>query len=312
MLDFLFGKKQPARITIDGLEAALEARPKETVLGAALREGLRFPNDCRVGGCGTCKCRLVEGKVEERTDKAYVLSAEELRAGYILACQSVPKGTVRIAVDGLADATDERPVVNLRGRVAARRELTHDTAEITVALEGSLAYTAGQYARLSMPGLVDESRCYSFARAPRSTGGDSELVFFVREVPGGAMSPRLVRDDVVGNEVRVEGPFGDFRLRDAKGPLVAVAGGSGLAPILALLEDALAHKVSRPVVLLFGARTEADLYALDPIETLRFSWPAPFTFVPVLSHEREGSAWQGARGLVTEHLERHLDAGAQG
>ncbi len=87
MLGFLFGKKSkaaPATARING--QAITLQPKETLLQAALREGIEFPHSCRVGGCATCKCKLVSGQVKELTETGYILSEAELDQGYILAC----------------------------------------------------------------------------------------------------------------------------------------------------------------------------------------------------------------------------------
>ncbi|MBC7171094.1 MAG: 2Fe-2S iron-sulfur cluster binding domain-containing protein [Polyangiaceae bacterium] len=310
MFEFLFARKKPRVVTLDGLDRRVEAQPKETLLKAALREGVRFPNDCRVGGCGACKCRLLEGKVDELTESAYVLSKEELAQGYVLACQSVPKTDVRIAVDGLALGRPIHERIVAGGRILRRRALTHDIAEIVVKTERKIAYTAGQYARLASPSLGDVERSYSFARACPA-GGTDELTFFVREVPSGALSPFLVRGAAIGAEVRVAGPDGSFGLNDSARPILAIAGGSGLAPILALLEDAARTKCSRAVVVLFGARAQRDLYELETLETMRRSWNGSFTVVPVLSQEPDTSGWAGERGLLTDHIERHLDAEAE-
>ncbi len=310
MFEFLFGRKKPCIVTLDGLDRPVEAQPKETLLKAALREGVPFPNDCRVGGCGACKCRLLEGKVDELTESAYVLTKEELTQGYVLACQSVPKTDVRIAVDRLAQGRSSHERVLATGRVARRRALTHDVAEVVVKMDRKIIYGAGQYARLTCPSLGDVERSYSFARACPD-GGTDELTFFVREVPGGALSPFLVRGAAVGTELRVEAPDGAFALNASSKPILAIAGGSGLAPILAVLEDAARTKCSRSVVVLFGARTQEDLYALETLEAMRRSWNGPFAVVPVLSQEPESSAWTGARGLLSAHLDRHVDAEAE-
>jgi len=116
--------------------------------------------------------------------------------------------------------------------------------------------------------------------------------------------------DLVGQRVSVQGPMGDFWLRNADAPLLMVAGGSGLAPILAILEDALAQGVKRPVTVLFGARQQADLYGQDTLDAIRAKWPVAFQFVPVLSAEPEGSGWAGARGNVDSALAQHLPPGA--
>lgn len=277
----------------------IEVRPRETLLQAALRQGIDFPHSCRVGGCASCKCRLLSGRVRELTETGYVLSAEELAAGYILACQSVPRGAVSVAVD-LARR-------QVRGRVVGQERLTHDITRLVIQLDESLAYQAGQYAQLTLDCLAQQPRSFSFASAP---DGDAKVSFFVRRVPSGQFTGLVDTQSLLGQGVSVEGPYGDFYLRPATAPLLLIAGGSGLAPLLALLQDALARGVARPVTLLFGAREERDLYAQEQIAELAAQWPAPFRFVPVLSAAAAEAAWTGARGLVTALIPDLLEPGA--
>lgn len=284
------GKTGSVTATIN--DRVITVGSRETLLQAALRQGMDFPHSCRVGGCATCKCRLLDGKVKELTRSDYILSDEELEQGYILACQSVPRSDVRIMVT-LGDGPAARPV---SGRVVARESLTHDIVELRIQLEDTLRYKPGQFAQLALQSLPGLSRSYSFATTVRP---DSQVSFFVRQVPGGVFSTHVHRQLAVGERVTVTGPLGDFWLRPAAAPLLLIAGGSGLAPILALLEEALARGVARPVTLLFGARSQRDLYALDIIRTLATAWPVPFVFEPVLSDEPDASGWSGARGLVT-------------
>ena len=286
-------KPKVVTATINDLTITVE--PKETLLQAALRQGVDFPFSCRVGGCATCKCRLLDGQVKELTRSDYILSDVELDQGYILACQSVPRSDIRIAV-ALGDGPALR---SLSGRVLACEQLTHDIIELRIQLEDSLRYRPGQFAELSLQSLPGLSRSYSFATAVRP---DAQVSFFVRQVPGGVFSTHVHKQAMVGDRVTVAGPLGDFWLRPADAPLLLVAGGSGLAPILALLEHALARGVARPVTLLFGARGQRDLYALKAIRALAADWPARFEFVPVLSDEPDDSDWSGARGFVTAHM----------
>ncbi len=274
--------------------------PRETLLQAALRQGIEFPNSCRVGGCGSCKCRLVEGEVDELTETGYLLSADELERGTILACQSRPRSDVRIEVE----LARER----VAGRVVGQTRLTHDITHLSVQLDAPLGYAAGQFARLTLDGLDGVTRSYSFASPPSA---DGVVDFFIRHVPGGRFSGHVHREDIVGRAVTVEGPDGDFWLREGDGPLLLVAGGSGLAPILALLEAAADAGVSRSVTLLFGARTQRDLYALEAIDALAARWKGAFRFVPVLSAADDDAAWAGARGMVTAHIGAHLEPGSQ-
>ncbi len=274
---------------------AITVNPKETLLTAALREGIEFPHSCRVGGCATCKCKLVSGQVKELTETGYILSDDELDQGYILACQAVPKNDVRIEVDLSAQAARR----TVQGRVLSQEALTHDITKLTVRLDETLNYKAGQFANLSVASLPGVQRSYSFATPVQASG---QVSFFVREVPNGVFSTHIHRDPVVGEAVTVEGPLGDFWLRPDTAPLLLIAGGSGLAPMLALLQDAAEQGVARDVVLLFGARQERDLYALDEIESIGRRWRGSFRFVPVLSEAAPDAPWQGARGLVTEQL----------
>jgi 3-phenylpropionate/trans-cinnamate dioxygenase ferredoxin reductase subunit len=115
-----FAKQRPTTALINAISVGVN--PKETLLQAALRQGIDFPHSCRVGGCASCKCKLVSGKVRELTETGYILPDAELNAGYILACQSVPKGELRIEVD-LARQQAKRKV---RGKVVAQDKLTHD------------------------------------------------------------------------------------------------------------------------------------------------------------------------------------------
>lgn len=294
-------KKRLATVEINGRSISLE--PRETVLQAALRSGIDFPNSCRVGGCGTCKCRLAGGEVKELTETGYLLSKQEIDDGYILACQSVPRSDVRIEVD-LSSRASRRTV---KGRVAQKEQVTHDIARVTVQLDEPLTYRSGQFASLRIDGLEGVTRSYSFATPPSD---DGQVTFYVRRVPGGRFSTLVNDEDIVGRSVTLEGPDGDFWLRPSEAPMLLVAGGSGLAPILAILREAVASGVSRPATLIFGAREARDLYALEEIEEIARAWRGDFRFVPVLSAASNDATWTGERGLVTEKIPALLAHGS--
>ncbi|MEY4766721.1 MAG: hypothetical protein RI907_3394 [Pseudomonadota bacterium] len=296
-----FKKAAPTHATING--QGLTVQPRETLLQAALRQGVDFPHSCRVGGCGACKCRLVEGRVKALTQAACVLSDDELDAGMVLACQAVPQGDVRIEVDLSRSAACR----SVSGRVVQQERLTPDIVRLRVQLDEALPYKAGQFAQLSFDSLPGLARSYSFANAP---GPDAQVSFFVRCVPGGRLSGHVHGQDHTGQRVSVQGPLGDFWLRPADAPLLMAAGGSGLAPILAILQDMAAQRVARPVTVLFGARTQADLYAQAELAALAARWPAAFRHVAVLSEEPAGSDWRGERGLVHTQVTPHLVPGA--
>src|ERR1022692_2931730 len=135
----------------------------ETVLQAALRHGIEFPNSCRVGGCGTCKCRLTAGAVKELTETGYLLTADEIDRGYILACQSVPRSDIGVAVD-LSLRASQRSV---SGRVVAQKKVTHDITRLSVQLEEPMPYRAGQFANVGIEGMEGVVRSYSFSAPAR-------------------------------------------------------------------------------------------------------------------------------------------------
>jgi NAD(P)H-flavin reductase/ferredoxin len=304
--DKLF-RRGPSEFTmhIAPSDTDVKVQSTESLLQAALKQGLAFPYNCRVGGCGQCKCKLVSGKVKELTDKSYLLSAEELKANFILACQSQPRSDVVVEV-ALRPAVAAHPVVETGGRITAMERLTGDIMRVALQLDEAMAYTAGQYAEFVVPAgtgaPAGTTRQYSFASAPDASQ-PQKADFFIRKVPGGVFTEWLFGHAQVGMALTLRGPQGQFGLRPGTEPMLCLAGGSGLAPIKAVLEQAIADQQSnRPLVILFGARTQADLYGLDDIDQIRRQWSGRFRFEPVLSAEPEGSNWKGLRGMLAEHL----------
>ncbi|MCB1137611.1 MAG: 2Fe-2S iron-sulfur cluster binding domain-containing protein [Leptospiraceae bacterium] len=286
-------KNYTVKIQSTGDEIQVDS--KTTILQAALDQGLTYPHRCRVGSCTSCKTKLVDGKIKELTDTAYVLSMEDIQGGTILACQSIPKCDLTIDV-ALGDA----PAEEFEGTITRVDSLTHDILGITLSLDRSIFYTAGQYADLAFEGL-DRPRNYSFASRSLPQG-NREVRFQIRKVPGGRFTEWLFEKDRTGAKLKVGGPFGEFQLKPADAPLLFIAGGSGMAPILSILESAGGEDLQRDAVYLFGARTQADLYAIEEIKNATRKWQGKFEFIPVLSHEPDESDWHGRRGLVTEML----------
>lgn len=307
IFDRLFRKSPSAfNLQINSPQTQVRASAKESLLLAAINQGIAMPYNCRVGGCGECKCRLVKGQVKELTDKSYLLSAEELRQNYILACQSLPRSDVVIEV-ALKEGRAVHPLMDVGGRIRTLTPVTHDILHVEIELDQPMGYTAGQYAEIVIPDEAGadagQGRSFSFASAPKPGDGGRQVDFFIRKVPSGAFTGWLFAQAKPGARLQLRGPHGDFSLRPGSGPIVCIAGGSGMAPIKALLEQAIADKqASRPVVVLFGARTQSDLYALEAIDQIRRHWTGRFEFVPILSAEPAASAWSGRRGLIPEHL----------
>jgi NAD(P)H-flavin reductase/ferredoxin len=277
-------------------DAQVPVHAGQTLLDAALEAGIAMPYSCRVGGCGTCRCRLLNGRVRELTETAYLLDEAEFAAGTILACQSVPLSDVDIAIDLAATALRRQ----VTGRVREQTRLTPSITRLVIDLDQGLPFRPGQHALLSLGSLPGVTRSYSFA-APPVAG--SVLEFHVRHLQDGEFTGHVASRDLHGESVIIDGPLGDFVLREGAGPMLFVTTGTGLAPVLAMLEAAVLAGETRPATLLHGARTREDLHALERINAIAGAWRGRFRFVPVLS--RPDESWDGACGRVTDHLEGH-------
>jgi p-cymene monooxygenase electron transfer component len=267
----------------------------ETVLERALKDGIAFPHDCTVGTCGSCRCKLLEGRVDAITPFSYTLSGDELKAGYILACQAVPKSDLRIEVE-LGAAGEIQPE-SRAAKLTGVEDLTHDIKCLKWEVAAPLKYRAGQYVNVRWNN-GEKHRSYSFATAPLP-GGRTEICTFVRHVPGGEFTDLVFKGDPSAATYELHGPHGNFWLRKAEGPIICIAGGSGLAPIISLLQDAAKRRVRRDCILLFGARKARDLYAQEQIAAIRDSWTARFEYWPILSEE---NIEQARHGLVTAFI----------
>ncbi len=309
MLGFLKrSKPQDFSAQVRPAGAVVEVKAGDNLLKAALDAGLPWPHDCRVGSCGTCRCTLKEGDIKPLSDFSYVLDGDQLDAGMILACQSTLRSDVVVEVE-LDDAEHHVEVTSHTGSIRRLTPLTDDILEVVIKVDDEFprSAVAGQYAEVGIPSL-DKPRSYSFAKAPQNEG-NGEITFFVRLVPGGEFTEWLFAEDRTGEAVTVTGPYGHFWLRKGDGPVLCVAGGSGMSSIKAVLEDACDKQIARDVFYLFGARTQKDLYCLDEMQDLQRRWNAQanFTFIPVLSEEPTESGWDGARGLVTDFLKQHCN-----
>ena len=247
---------------------AVPVEPEQTVLAAALASGIDYPHGCKSGRCGSCKSRLAAGSVTMLPHTRFSLTEDEKAAGLILACRAVPRSDVTV-MWSRGDAAAGHPVRRLEGLVTSVSSATHDIVKVFVTLgDADFAFSAGQYVRLTVGKRL--ARDYSMASLP----GSRELEFHVRKVPEGAVSSHIHENLWVGDKVAVEGPFGDAHLRALHtGPILLVAGGSGLAPIRAIVETALSSGMRQPIRLYFGVREERDLYDLDVLSRLAEEHP---------------------------------------
>lgn len=253
----------------------------QSLLEACLRAGVWMPNSCNQGTCGTCKLQVRTGSVDHGQSPLDTLTEEERSAGLALACQARPLADVEIGASAPARAT--HPLRDLTATVLQIADIARDTRRVLLGLAEPLAFEAGQYVELVVPGS-GARRQYSLAN---TADEDKVLELHVRRVPGGVATDRWIFGSLsVGEHVRAVGPLGDFHLRaeDEDGPMVLIGGGTGLAPLTGIARTALARRPDREVLLYHGVRGAADLYDLDRFAELAGAHPG-FRFVPVLSHE---------------------------
>lgn len=271
-----------------------------TILDAALADDIAYPHGCRSGRCGACKSRLVTGEVNFLNHSRFALSDEEKAQGLILACRAIPTTDTTVAWLSCDEETPSHPRRQLNCRVAAIVDATHDIKRIQLVIEGvePLVFTAGQYARLTFPGAP--TRDYSMANVP----GEQALEFHIRRVPGGSATQHVHTLIKPGDSVMVEGPFGSSYLRERHtGPILCIAGGSGLAPIKGIVDAAIAKGMKQPIHVYFGVRSERDLYLVDHFIGLAQRHPN-LTFTPVLSDAAPAVQWR--TGFVTDALAKDL------
>ena len=290
------------RITVLPFERSFDCDEDETVLAAALRQGFFLRYGCKAGGCSSCRAQVVGGDVESR-GSSFALSDVDRDRGWILSCSATPLEDLVLDVSTM-DLTEEEFLAGDRvGRwtsVLDRVErVTHDMRAVALRLEGPepMSFTAGQFVNVEVPG-TSEVRAFSMMNPP-SRAGSVELL--VKVIDGGLFSEWLERDARRGDRVALQGPLGVFRVRLSHRPIVMIAGGSGLAPILAMLADQAERGCERPITFLYGVRARRDLCRLEEIAEIGQRLPG-FRFIPVLSEEPGGGEWTGARGFVSEAL----------
>jgi benzoate/toluate 1,2-dioxygenase reductase subunit len=248
----------------DGVTRFITCGEDQTVADASYRARINIPMDCRDGVCGTCKALCESGEFDGGSYLEDALSAEEESAGYVLTCQMKPRSELVLQIASTS-AVAKTAAATHRGTVTALDRLSPSTVALTVEItdRAKLAFLPGQYVNIAVPG-TDESRSYSFSNGP----ADEALTFLVKTTPGGVMSTWLTERAAVGDEIALTGPHGSFFLRESEDPLLLLAGGTGLAPILSILRTLDVGGSTRPVHLLYGATTDADVVERETIEAL--------------------------------------------
>jgi Na+-transporting NADH:ubiquinone oxidoreductase subunit F len=299
-------------VTING-ERVIGSDGGETLLGLLTRSRLFVPSAC--GGkatCGFCKVEVVSGGGKLLPTESVYVSREERERGVRLACQVKVEGSIQVRMPESLLAARE-----YRSKVSALERLTHDTKLVRLALEdGDVRFRPGQYIQLLVPG-TEQFRAYSVASPPsraraREVGrrdGQPEVELIVRYVPGGLCTGWVHRALAVGDVVRFTGPFGDFYLHeDSDRPIVAIGGGSGMAPMRSIVLHLAERGMPRKVTLFFGARARRDLFYTEEFRALERQF-SNFRYVPALSEPQSGDNWTGEVGFVTQVADRYTQPG---
>lgn len=278
-------------ILIQPLQRVLSVRPGINLLEALREHEVPVSYSCTAGRCGTCRCKVIKGEVLDSGHNA--IRPQSGEENYVLACQTVLTEPCTIEIPE-PDEVVVHPARILKATVASVDDLTHDIKRLRLKPAKPLEFSPGQYAQLQF--TPNHIRPYSMA----GLADDGLLEFHVRLVPGGRVTGYVATELKAGDAVRVSGPMGCAYLRRKHtGPVLCVAGGTGLAPILSIIRGAIHAGLSNPIHVYFGVRCERDVYGLDELSELKQRHPALHVHVVVTSgpHGADHRA-----GLVTDAI----------
>ena len=287
------------KVTLQPAGVGFDVARDEPILAAAMRAGVGLPYGCRDGACGSCKSRLLEGRVIHGAHQLKALSRDEEDAGWVLTCCATPTTDCVVEARSVPCAGDH-PVQKMPARVQRIERAAADVVLLTLQLpaNANFGYRAGQYLQVIL--RDGARRSYSMANAPHTLAQTPAVELHLRHMPGGRFTDHVfgaLKDKEI---LRVEGPYGSFFLREeSPKPMILLASGTGLAPIKAIVEHLRFKAIDRPAVLYWGCRSRADLYLHDWALQAAADF-APLHYVPVLSEPRPEDGWQGRTGLVHE------------
>lgn len=282
------------KISVHPSQHTFLAEADESILDAALRQGLTLPYGCRDGACGSCRGKVLAGQIDHGRAQARTLSDAERAAGHALFCCARAQSDLSIECKEVRSLQDI-PLRTLPARVQKLTRVAPDVMILELKLPANerLQFLAGQYIDILLK--EGKRRAFSLANAPHD---DACLQLHIRHAPGGQFTDHVFGVMKERDILRFSGPRGSFFLReDSAKPILLVAGGTGFAPIKAIVEHAIAEKSERPMNIYWGGHRRSDLYLLQ----LAKQWAAEHAkirFVPVLSDASPDDFWQGRQGLV--------------
>lgn len=276
----------------DGVTRVIQCDDDEKVTDAAFRQKINLPMDCRDGVCGTCKCFAEKGEYELEFYMDESMSDEEAEQGYVLTCQMIPESDCVLRVPASSAVCKTAPEA-VEGEVLGVDRLSETSFGLRVKLAKPVGFLPGQYVNVTVPG-TGKHRSYSFSSAP----GAAEASFLIRNLPGGVMSTYLGANAQPGDAVTLTGPMGAFYLRPIERAQLWLAGGTGLAPFLSMLEQVAEQGTDHPITLYYAVTRAADLVELERVQRLadKIGNVTVMTILaaPEDAHER--------KGFVTDHV----------
>ena len=297
------------QLTLEPLGATIDVEDGQTLLDAALRQGIYIPHACGHGLCGTCKVQVTEGEVDHGAANPFALMEMERDDGMTLACCATLLSDAAIEAD-LEDEPDAQVIAvrDFAAKVVRIEQLTPTIKALHLQLDTPIRYQAGQYVQVQIPG-VEGGRAFSIANAPGADGTSSEIELNVRLVQGGAGTTWLHEQLKEGDTLTLAGPYGRFFVRrSAALPMVFMAGGSGLSSPRAMILELLASGCTEPITLVYGQRCANELYYDAEFRALAAQHPH-FTYVPALSEvvdAADGQSATVAQGFVHEAAQAHF------
>lgn len=254
------------KITIESNSGTFDfaCEADERMLYAGLVQGLSLPYECATGTCGTCRGRVTSGSVHVEWEEAPGYAKLRREKGDVLMCQARPTAdcTLRIPAKIASHARPETLPAHRTGRIANLRRLVHDVIDFDLVLSRPMTFDAGQFVVLEVPGIAG-GRAYSMVNFDRAA---STLRLVIKKMPGGQFSDWLFGPDVSGKELKVFGPLGRATYDPAEGKnILCIAGGSGIAGMLAILTHAIGSGAlrERTALVFFGVRTLADAFYMS-------------------------------------------------
>jgi len=289
------------QVTIQSSGHTFSVEPSETVLDAALRQGIVLPYGCRNGKCGSCMGAIITGSVGYRNGLPPALDSDAAGRNQALFCQARPDSDLCIKIREV-DAARDIEIRSLPCRVNKLEHLAHDVVRIYLKIPESqrMQFLAGQYIDVL---LKDHApRAFSIANAPHD---DDFIELHIRIISGGYFSAQVLNQMQEKAMLRIRGPLGTFFLRDdSKRPAILIGGGTGFAPLKGMLEHAFYSAVGKPLHLFWGVRARRDLY-MDELPQQWLVSHTNFRYTPVLSEPVASDDWQGEAGFVTDSVVRH-------